>query len=250
VDKVYIGDLGGQMWVFNVAFDGLNKKSNSQWSGKRLFVAPGAPQEKHNIYYQAAVAFDKYGIPWVYFGTGNKEDPIDATNPPERFYGVMDDGKWDYPRFEENNLRDVTNLFTFSPDRTMKGWFMKLEKTRKRLEKVLGKPTVFNKLLYFSTYLYDETSDPCSVGGDAKLYVVEYVSGGGAFVLEDYLQGIRPEQRSGVIGSGVASSPVITVNMKGQDTVIAGTTSGQVYSTKAHSPSTIKETLYWREVIP
>ena len=127
---------------------------------------------------------------------------------------------------------------------------MKLEKTGKRLEKVYGKPTVFNKLLYFTTYLYDERSDPCSVGGDAKLYVVEYVSAGGAFVLEDYLQGIRPEQRSGVIGSGVASSPVITVNMKGKDSVIVGTTSGQVYSTKAHSPSTIKETLYWREIIP
>ena len=88
------------------------------------------------------------------------------------------------------------------------------------------------------------------VAGDARLYVVEYVSGGGAFVLEDYLQGIHPEQRSGVIGSGVASSPVITVNMKGKASVIAGTTSGQVFSTKAHSPSTLKETLYWREVIP
>jgi type IV pilus assembly protein PilY1 len=250
VDKVYIGDLGGQMWVFNVSFDGISKKSNSEWKGQRLFMAPGAPQEKHNIYYQSAVAFDRYGIPWVYFGTGNRENPTDTTNPPERFYAVMDDGKWDYPRVEGNNLRDVTNLFTFSPDRTMKGWFIKLEKTGKRLEKVLGKATVFNKLLYFTTYFYNERSDPCSVAGDARLYVVEYVSGGGAFVLEDYLQGIRPEQRSKVIGSGVASSPVITVNMKGQDTVIVGTTSGQIYSAKAHSPATIKETLYWREVIP
>jgi hypothetical protein len=32
----------------------------------------------------------------------------------------MDDGKWDYPRVEEDNLRDVTHLFTFNPDRTMK----------------------------------------------------------------------------------------------------------------------------------
>jgi hypothetical protein len=88
------------------------------------------------------------------------------------------------------------------------------------------------------------------VAGDARLYVVEYVSGGGAFVLEDYLQGIHPEQRWEKIGSGVASSPVITVNTKNQDTVIVGTTSGQIYSTKAHSPATIKETLYWREVIP
>jgi type IV pilus assembly protein PilY1 len=250
VDKVYIGDLGGQMWVFNVSFDAISKKSNSQWSGQRLFVAPGAPQEKHNIYYQAAIAFDNFGNPWVYFGTGNREDPTDTTNPPERFYAVMDDGKEDYPRVEENNLRDVTNLFTFSPDRTKKGWFMMLEKTGKRLEKVLGKPTVFNKLLYFTTYFYNDRADPCSVAGDARLYVVDYVSGGGAFVLEDYLQRKNPEQRWQQIGSGVASSPVITVNMRGQDSVIVGTTSGQVYSAKAHSPSTLKESVYWREVIP
>jgi Tfp pilus tip-associated adhesin PilY1 len=249
VDKVYVGDLAGQMWVFDVSFDGISKKSNSQWNGKRLFKAPLEPFEKHNCYYQPAVAIDQYGIPWVYFGTGDRENPTDTTNPQERFYAVTDDGKGDYPRLE-NDLKDVTNLFTFSPDRTRKGWYIRLEKTGKRLEKVLGKPTVFNKLLYFTTYFYNDKSDPCSVAGDARLYVVEYVSGGGAFVLEDYLQGIHSEQRWEKIGSGVASSPVITVNMKGQDTVIVGTTSGQVYSTKAHSPTTLKETLYWREVIP
>jgi type IV pilus assembly protein PilY1 len=249
VDRVYIGDLAGQMWVFNVSFDGINKKSNSQWHGRRVFMAPAEPQEKHNSYYQPAVAFDRYGIPWVYFGTGNRENPTDTKNPPERFYAVMDDGKGNYPRTEDD-LRDVTDLYTFNPDRTRKGWYIKLEKTGTRLEKVLGRPTVFNKLLYFTTYTYSEPADPCSVAGDARLYVVEYVSGGGAFVLEDYLQGIRPEQRSKVIGPGVASSAVITTNMRGQGSVIVGTTSGQVYTTKAHSPSTQKETLYWREVIP
>jgi type IV pilus assembly protein PilY1 len=249
VDKVYIGDLGGQMWVFNVSFDGITKKSNSQWNGQRLFKAPKESKEKHNIYYQPAVAFDNNGIPWVYFGTGDREDPTDTKNPQERFYAVMDDGKEDYPR-SENNLRNVTNLFTFSPDRTRKGWYIKLESTGKRLEKVFGKPTVFNKLLYFTTYFYNDKADPCSVAGDARLYVVEYVSGGGAFVLEDYLQGKKPEHRWETIGSGVGSSPVITVNMRGQDSVIVGTTSGQVFSTKAHAPSTLKETLYWREVIP
>ena len=46
VDRVYIGDLGGQMWVFNVSFDGISKKSNSQWNGQRLFKAPRASTGK------------------------------------------------------------------------------------------------------------------------------------------------------------------------------------------------------------
>jgi Tfp pilus tip-associated adhesin PilY1 len=248
VDKVYIGDLAGQMWVFDVSFDEVSKKSHSQWKGQRLFKAPLEPFEKHNIFYQAAVAFDRQKNPWVYFGTGNRESPTDTTNPQERFYAVMDDGKEDYPRLE-NNLKDVTDLNTFSLDQTKKGWYIRLEKASKRLEKVLGKPTVFNKLLYFTTYFYNDKGDPCSVAGDPKLYVVEYLSGGGALVLDDYLKG-SPSERSRIIGEGVPSSPVITANMKGKDSVVIGTTTGQVYSTKVFSPTTAKEILYWREVIP
>jgi type IV pilus assembly protein PilY1 len=248
VDKVYIGDLAGQMWVFDVSFDEVSKKSDSQWKGQRLFKAPLEPFEKHNVFYQAAVAFDRQKNPWVYFGTGNRESPTDTTNPQERFYAVMDDGKGDYPRLE-NNLKDVTDLNTFSLDQTKKGWYIRLEKASKRLEKVLGKPTVFNKLLYFTTYFYNDKGDPCSVAGDPKLYVVEYLSGGGALVLDDYLKG-KPSERSRIIGEGVPSSPVITANMKGKDSVVIGTTTGQVYSTKVFSPTTAKEILYWREVIP
>jgi type IV pilus assembly protein PilY1 len=248
VDKVYAGDLAGQMWVFDVAFDGITKKSDSQWEGQRLFMAPKEPFEKHNCYYQPAVAFDKYGNPWVYYGTGDKENPTDTVNPQERFYAVIDDEKGTYPR-EEKDLKDVTNVNTFSVDRTKKGWFIKLEKTGNRLEKVLGKPAVFNKLLYFTTFFYNDKADPCSVSGDSKLYVVEYLSGGGAVELADYMKG-TPSERSRIIGEGVPSSPVITVNMKGKDSVIVGTTSGDYYSTKVHSPVTLKEILYWREVVP
>jgi len=66
VDKVYLGDLGGQMWVFDVSFDKLTKKSDSKWSGRILFAAPGVSPEKHPIYYQPAVAFDSFSNLWVY----------------------------------------------------------------------------------------------------------------------------------------------------------------------------------------
>ena len=62
IDKIYIGDLGGQMWVFDVSFNGTTKKSDSQWTGQRLFAFPVSDTEnygKHRIYYQPAVAFDR-----------------------------------------------------------------------------------------------------------------------------------------------------------------------------------------------
>ena len=140
VDKVYIGDLGGQMWVFDVSFDEASKKSDSQWTGQRLFKAPLEPLEKHNIFYQAAVAFDRQKNPWVYFGTGDRESPTDTTNPQERFYAVKDDGKGNYPRVEDDSImQDVTNLNTFSLDQTKKGWYIRLEKDLQEIRKSSGK---------------------------------------------------------------------------------------------------------------
>ena len=192
VDKVYIGDLGGQMWVFDVSFNEATKKSNSLWTGKTLFTAPVSSSEKHSIYYQPAVALDRSGKPWVYFGTGDRENPNDYTNQNERFYAVRDDGSGTYPR-TESNLYDLIlnnyNSFTPVQDPSVcpgcKGWFIKLDKSRSpnpnSLEKVLAKPVVFNQLVYFTTYTYTVSANPmCSTGGSGKVYIVEYRSGGGA----------------------------------------------------------------------
>ncbi len=254
VDKVYVGDLGGQMWVFDVSFNPTNNKSNSQWTGKRLFAAPVGLAEKHRVYYQPAVAFDRFRDPWVYFGTGDREYPKDDSNPPERFYAVKDDGKGTdglgtYP-LTETNLLDVTSLNTFSQT-SLKGWYITLGKSTGRLEKVLAKPTIFNRLLYFTTYTYTGATNPCTVAGEAKLYVVEYLSGGGALAVDDLsdLAG-SPSARSTEIGAGVPSSPTVSVNIRGRASVNIGTTSNQVFSDEIFSPASTKEVIYWREVIP
>ena len=247
IDKIYIGDLGGQMWVFDIS-----SNNKDEWTGKRLFVAPASVAEKHPIYYQPAVAFDQNKIPWVYFGTGDRENPNDSTNPPERFYAVKDDNQEPYPRREEN-LKDLIglgqNTFAKVTD-PYKGWFIKLEKTGGRHEKVLAKPSVFNRLVYFTTYSYKPTNDPCQVKGDAKLYIVEYLSGGGALLVDDYTDFLGPtSNRSVVIGEGIPSTPVISINTEGEATLLVVTTDGQVFGRKAFSLSKNQNLLYWREII-
>jgi type IV pilus assembly protein PilY1 len=250
VDRVYIGDLGGQMWVFNVSFNGATQKSDSLWTGQRLFTAPIGELEKHSIYYQPAIAFDNHRIPWVYFGTGNRENPASYMNPPERFYAIKDDGSGDYPpRTEPNNLKDVTNNNTYvqivDP---YKGWFIQLYKYGNSLEKVLAKPSVFNRLVYFTTYTYTKSVDLCSNTSSSNLYVVECFSGGGALSVDSLTDfSDTPSQRSEQIGLGAPSTPVISINLKSQGTTIIGTTMGQVFSKTIFSPIS-KPKLYWREV--
>jgi type IV pilus assembly protein PilY1 len=249
VDKIYIGDLGGQMWVFDLSFDEKNKKSNSQWTGKRLFTAPNSDAERHRIYSQAVTAFDKFGTPWIYFGTGDREHPNDLSNPAERFYAVKDSGIGNYPR-REMDLVDLTSSKTTTP--TLKdGWFLQLEKTKQKSEKILAKPIVFNKHVYFTSYTYIATKNPCSIVGEGRLYLVDYLSGAGAFEVDDSgdLQG-NSSQRSKKIGEGVPSSPVIKANLKGNASVTIGTTNGLIFSTQISSPLKSKGILYWREVLP
>jgi type IV pilus assembly protein PilY1 len=242
LDKVYGADLSGQMWVFDIS-----SANTADWTGKRLFRPAGAPSGKEPVYYQPAVSLDNHRTPWVFFGSGDRENPTD-TNSRNKFYAVKDDGMGAYPR-NENNLRDVTTFVdqTFTtPQEPLKGWYIQLA----RSEKVLAKAAVFSNLLYFTTYTYP-TADECKRTGEASLYVVEYLSGGGAFAVDDYsdLQG-KPSARSEKIGEGIPSAPVISVTLKGKASITIGTTKGEVITREGFSPSTNKELLYWREVTP
>jgi type IV pilus assembly protein PilY1 len=241
IDKVYIGDLGGNMWVFDVSADEVNRRSNSVWSGRRLFDGTS----NHPIYYPPAVALDKFGIPWVYWGTGDREDPTNRTNN-DRFYAVKDDSDdgAGYP-YRLNDLTNITALNTFNAS-TRKGWYIELEKS----EKVLAKPSVFSNIVYFTTFVPGQQKE-CRVPGTSRLYMTEFRSGGGAlnFSNEAYLTNTT-SSRYVEIGSGMASAPVISVNSKGKASVLVGTTDGGVYSRPAHSPDTNKKILYWREVTP
>jgi CheY-like chemotaxis protein len=109
------------------------------------------------------LGFDKNRKLWAFFGTGDREDPTDFSNPRERFYAIKDDGLGNYPR-QEVDLKEVTSINTFTPDPTKKGWFIQLYKDGDghQLEKVLAKPSLFNQLLYFTTYTHDDDADPCS----------------------------------------------------------------------------------------
>ena len=197
------------------------------------------------------MALDLAGIPWVFFGTGNKEDVKESSNPQEGFYAVKDDGDGNYPR-QESDLSNVTasskNTFTAS---LTKGWYLKLLKSGNTLEKLLAKPTVFQRLVYFTTYLNPDTTDPCVSGGSGNLYAVEYLSGGGAFGVTELSQlSGTGGTRYKTVGSELPSAPVISINTEGRASVVVGTTLGKYFSQEILSPPSLKNILYWREVIP
>ncbi len=195
IDTAYIGDLGGNMWRFKFcrATDG-STCSTTDWSAGLLFQS--STETIRPIYTSPAVTRDKSGNLWVYWGTGDKEDPT-AAIAEEKFYAVKDNDRT--TTWELSNLEDITSGI-YDNLSTNPGWYITFAGQG---EKVLAPPTVFGGVVYFTTFTPDQSGDPCSYGGDANLYGADYVTGEGMLSEEG--------DRSMTVGTGVATAPVISL---------------------------------------
>ncbi len=256
VDRLYIGDIGGQLWKFGEADDAATtgKTGLENWVGKRVFDAPPAGTSppvgeyfaEQAIYGAPIPAYDDQGNLWVYFGTGDRNHPNNTT-PPNRFYGIKDNTSMaNGSVLTESNLVDVTSSNVASTQ----GWYFKLGAT----EKVLASADVFNKVVFFSSFIPTAIISCTSGGGTAKLYAIQMATG---YAAVDFSTGLALSTtdasvtRSKTIGTGIPSKPVIVLTDSGviiSTSVIAATTSQQLPSNPVPPPSSMRKVLYWREV--
>ena len=163
LDRAYVGDLGGQMW-----------RIDSALAATRLFSAPA----RRKIFYAPDVVRDR-GFLSVFFGTGDRSNPLE-TSVEDRIYAVKDDGT---SNLTESSLVDVTDRVEQNgsdAETTLKeelkeghGWFIRLD--QRSGEKVLASPSAFFSV-FFSTFT--PVSGACNAGGDARLYQLNYETGG------------------------------------------------------------------------
>lgn len=194
IDTAYIGDLGSNVWRFK--FCGAASGSScgtSSWTGGILFQS--SSDVIRPIFTTPSVARDARGNLWVYWGTGDKTDPT-AASAQERFFAVKDNDR--SSTWQIGNLENITTG-TYADEDSKHGWFINLAGHG---EKILGEPAVFGGVVYFTTYTPASGGNPCDQAGDAKLYAVNYMTGGGIFESGD---------RSMDIGSGIPTSPVISL---------------------------------------
>lgn len=215
IDKVYVGDLGSQLWR-------MGKFSNS--SGVALNF-PDCDENIHNwgaqvvfnsdashtrmFYYPPSLTLEK-GYDLLFVGTGNRENAC-STSTNDRFYCIRD--KHASSTYYENDLVDMTNPLSTQPSldnlssdvnndgRIDQGWFIQLAAG----EKVLAENTVFYKVVYMTTFTPNPV--PCVPGGDARVYALQYKTSGN--VLDFDIDGTK--DRSAVIGGGIPSKTVMVI---------------------------------------
>ena len=196
VDLAYIGDLGGNIWrmKFCSAADGPSC-TTGDWGGSMLFARDSGTGP---VYDAPAVAKDAYGNLWVYWGTGDKAEPIVVGSGTVRFYAVKD-----VDRTSTRQAGDLENITgtTYTDNASKSGWYINLTGAG---EKCLSEPSVFAGYLYFTTYTpAGSGGDPCDQAGSARLYAVSYIEGAGS---------LTGNARSMTLGVGIPTAPVLSIN--------------------------------------
>ena len=196
VDTVYVGDRGDNMWRFKLCLRSDGSTCNTaNWTGGMLFDSSSGGNIRP-IFTIAAVARDGSNNLWVYFGTGDKNDPT-APNAQEKFVALKDnDRTTTYTYSSLENITSVGSTYSGTGD----GWYINMTGQG---EKILSDPTVFGGVVYFTTYTPPIGNDPCAQGGTAKLYGVDYTTGAGELSTTG--------DRSISIGTGISSAPIISL---------------------------------------
>jgi type IV pilus assembly protein PilY1 len=252
VDRVYIGDIGGQLWKFDVSAN-----TTSSWQGKRLFTAnpsqanPPAAGEYYpaQAFYGApALAFDTAMNLWVFLGTGDRNHPNGTAS--NRFYGIKETTDMtNGAALSESGLANVTS----SNGSASGGWFFQLASN----EKVLDPANVFNMDVLFSSFTPTTVVTCTSGGGTAKLYSVQMQSGYAAINFSTGTALTSTDAtvtRSTTIGQGIASMPIVIVTPpsgSGSATAsaITATTNQQLPNNPVPAPTFLKQIRAWRERI-
>jgi type IV pilus assembly protein PilY1 len=276
IDRVYIGDRGGQMWRLDVSAVGTHGGGNvnpaagvwvDNWGVSRLFASATTTQM---FYARPAASFDDRGTLWVFAGTGDRAHPTSLNDPADavsgkgvngRLYGIKDTyvagGTVPAP-WTDTNLQDVSNNNFLDPQLLSRpgGWMVKLDQA----EKLFNPVEIFNKVVFFSTVKPGATisGNGCtSSPASARLYQLYYATGGGVTDVAAF-RATTPtaSARYVTLGSGAPVRTIIsTLALGGGAVLLTGTNEQALFFGTGNgtrdlgfaAPDNMRFTNYWRQ---
>jgi len=254
-DLLYIGDLGGNMWKWDISEVGVigasGRVETTTWPVGRFFSAPVASNGHYRqIFFSPSAAYVG-GRLTISFGTGERAALQYATTPgvdENRFYVVHDDtptgtGAFTGLPYLETDLT-LLNGQVNDPDTTDQGFYIVAEAN----EKFVTSSLAFEGFLITASYVPDLTSSggTCAAAGSAFLYLFDLSSGEGYYASESTPDGTRRLS----IGGGLPTSPRISIGDNGESaSAVIQTSDGRLITPKLPPPSRgAVEQVFWRQM--
>lgn len=262
VDRVYVGDLNGTIWRFDLQAVGTTSGLGTLvtgWTGSQLFAAnTGQP-----FYNKVAVAADPSGQLWVYGGTGNLNDLL-GTASQDRFYAIKEAYPWvtgtppvtPPPVVTDADLADTSGVNTLNVNDPVfagtLGWYLPLPASG---EKILTDPEVFAQVLLFTSFT-PTVSSCTSKGGTSHVYALSYLTGGGATDYAAFKAGTEGLSKALATVSGLSSGNKISMPVRtstgassGGDVVLFVCTSSELCGNPPPpQPGALRSIDYWTDL--
>jgi len=287
IDTVYMGDLGGNMWRFRLCPSDASSScglatypsscSTASWTGTLLYQASNVergstmatPVNTHKqIFTRATATKDPNGYVWVYWGTGENNDPTtkpsDTSDTKNRIYAVKEN-KTFTGTYTTTSLKNITStVYCFSSTTTgcssadtQNGWYINLSTNTLTLsdgtsyaspvgEKIISDPALFGGMLLFPSYLpMQGSATACGQAGNAFVYKLDYLTGAGM---------ATGGSRTAYVGVGIGSSILVSyrpgygaANIYGTASGGAGTNALTQQLGEAPATSSMTNILYWKD---
>lgn len=276
IDRVYAGDLKGNVWKFD-----LSSGSSSGWSGSNFFIAkaPDGTLQPITSKITSATNYllgdDNVGKRFVFFGTGSYFQQADLNDKSvQSLYGLIDNETAISSRdnLTKRGFQSTTNL-DGKPARIFKdatrdadgkvtdmknkqGWFLDWvvgdDKKGERVVTTARAYRLTEPTLIVSSII-PEAEDPCQPGGTGYVNVLNAFTGGS--LKEPFFNGNLAS--GGIIGSldlgiGMPSEASLMMGDGGQGVLIVGGSNPpadggtRAIGFKTNRPPAV---IYWREIV-
>ena len=192
-DRIYVGDMGGQLWRFDI--NSYHQNDGSQLVDGGMVADLSTGTNPIRFYNEPDAAFVSYGgerFMSLSIGSGWRAHPLDMDVQDSFFmirdnsplskpegYGKLSGNVWD--PIKVSDLSDVTRSVSEDDEVDSEGWMLKLTTDG---EKNLSRATTINNQVIFTTYAPSQVTDPCQpVLGQGYVYALDVATGDPALAL-------------------------------------------------------------------
>jgi type IV pilus assembly protein PilY1 len=254
IDRLYAGDMGGQIWRFDIKPSDTSSDLSTLITGGRIadLDVDGDATAARRFYYPPDVALiaEPGKAPYlsVVAVSGYRAHPLNTTIH-DRAYMIRDNDVYNQPAnadyaakmVTESNLFDTTNNYiggdgnatqqasALAGLNSKKGWFISLNQadgSGYKGEKGLSEPLILNGTAIFTTYIPENNIAPVvdactsqqSAGTGSVFYV--NVTDGTPTEVNAGTVGTRTDRQTYVKRSGIPPSPTVIVTDKGDATCV------------------------------
>jgi type IV pilus assembly protein PilY1 len=254
-DLIYVGDLGGQIWKWDISAVGQTSGTPAlvpftTWPVGRFFAAPRASNGHYRSIFNAPSVSLVNSRVTLAFGTGERTDIQYATTAgvdENRFYVISDPnalgpGVLPATPYGESNLTNLTGSL-LDPNLNDMGFYL----VGQTDEKFVTDAITFGGFVIATSYTPDQANSAalCMARGLATLYVFSVVDGKGFYASVGSPDGTRRLS----IGGGLPTSPTVVQANMTTTRIVVQTSDGRVLTPSGPAASSGgTQVIFWREI--